>query len=90
MAVIIVGLLVVSFTMFFYSMNRYKTFKLLNRDEREKYKFIARKMKAERTEEEQEFYFQTQDSYYSLQISKYSFLLAIILIVVYRFYIVFL
>ena len=76
--------------MFINSMNRYKTFRLLSRDEREKYKYIAQKMKAERTEEEQEFYFQTQDSFYSLLIAKYSFLLAIILIVAYRVYIVFL
>ena len=88
MPVIIAVLLLISLAMLFSSMNRYKTFRLLSRDERNKYQIIAKKMKSERTEEEQEYYLQTQESFFSLLIAKYSLLLAIVLIVIYRFYII--
>lgn len=88
MPLVIVLLFVISLGMFFSSMNRYKTFSLLSRDERNKYQIISKKMKSERTEEEQEYYLQTQESFYSLLIAKYSFFLAIALIVIYKFYII--
>lgn len=87
MPVVIVVLLLISLAMFFSSMNRYKRFSMLSRDERNKYQIIAKKIKTERTEEEQDYYLQTQESFYSLLIAKYSFLFAIALIVIYRLYI---
>lgn len=83
---IIVGLFVLSLSMFVYSMNRYQTFRLLRNDEKEKYILISKKEKIDRTEEEQDFYLQTQESFYSLLIAKYSFWLVILLIIIYESY----
>ena len=71
-----------SFSMFFYSMIRYKKFGILSQEERKKYRKIAKQLQSERTNEEQEFYFQTQESFYSLIISKYSFFAAIFLTII--------
>ena len=68
--------------MFFYSMIRYKKFGILSQEERKKYRKIAKQLQSERTNEEQEFYFQTQESFYSLIISKYSFFAAIFLTII--------
>lgn len=68
--------------MFFYSMIRYKKFGILSQEERKKYREIAKQLQSERTNEEQEFYFQTQESFYSLIISKYSFFAAIFLTII--------
>lgn len=86
MAIFIVLLFVVSFSMFFYSMIRYKKFGMLTQEERKRYREIATKLQTERTNDEQEFYFQTQDSFYSLMISKYSFFAAILLIIIQAIY----
>ena len=86
MVQIIIVLFGLSFFMFFYSMNRYRTFRLLNRDEREKYKIISKIPKTERSEEEQDFYLQTQESYFSLLTSKYSFVLAVFLTIIYKLF----
>ena len=88
MGQIIIVLFGLSFFMFFYSMNRKRTFRLLNRDEREKYKIISKKPKTERSEEEQDFYLQTQESFYSLLTAKYSFVLAVLLVIIYKLYII--
>ncbi len=72
--------------MFFYSMIRYKKFGMLTQEERKRYREIAKRLQLERTDEEQEFYFQTQDSFFSLMISKYSFFAAILLIIIQMLY----
>lgn len=89
MVLIIVGLLVLSFSMFIYSMNRYKTFKLLDKEEKEKYIQISKIAKENRSEDDQDFYYQTQESFYSLLVSKYSFLLAGFLTLIYAAYLFF-
>ena len=86
MVQIIIVLFGLSFFMFFYSMIRKRTFRLLNRDEREKYKIISKKSKTERSEEEQDFYLQTQESYFSLLTSKYSFIIAVFLLIMYKIF----
>ena len=86
MGQIIIVLFGLSFFMFFYSMNRYRTFRLLNRDERKKYKMISKIPKTERSEEEQDFYLQTQESYFSLLTSKYSFIIAFFLLIMYKIF----
>ena len=88
MGQIIVVLFGLSFFTFFYSMIRKRSFRLLNRDEREKYKTISKKTKTDRSEEEQDFYLQTQESYFSLLTSKYSFALAVFLIIIYKLYLI--
>lgn len=62
-------------------------FKLLSRNELEKYKLISKKQKIERSEEEEEFHFKKQNSYFSLLVAKYSFVLAVALTIIYTLYI---
>ncbi len=72
--------LVLGIGMFLNSLIRKKTFRLLNNEEKEKYQFIAHKPIYARTQEEQNFYLQTQESYWSLKIASVSFNLSLILI----------
>ncbi len=82
METLIVVLFLSSFGCIINSMNRYRTFRLLNLDEREKYRMISKIPKTQRSEEEQHFYLQTQESFFCLMAAKYGFLLTLFLIIV--------
>ena len=82
--IVIVMLFVLSFFMLLNSMNRYKKFSILSHNEKERYKIISEKPKQERGVEEEDFYLQTQESFFSLLTAKYSFIFAILLLIFYR------
>ena len=84
-ALVIVMLFLLSFLLLLNSMNRYKKFSILSRNEKERYKIISQKPKQERGDEEENFYLQTQESFFSLLTAKYSFIFAILLLIFQRF-----
>ena len=77
-SIVIVILFVLSFFMLLNSMNRYRKFSILSDNEKEKYKMISQKSKQERSEDEEDFYLQTQESFFSLLTAKYSLIFAYI------------
>ncbi|EIF50498.1 hypothetical protein [Sulfurovum sp. AR] len=85
-AIVIFILFVLSFFMLLNSMNRYKKFSILSRNEKERYKIISQKPKQERSEEEENFYLQTQESFFSLFAAKYSFIFAVLLLILYKLF----
>ena len=84
--IVIVMLFVLSFFMLLNSMNRYRKFSILSRNEKERYKMISQKPKQERSEEDEDFYLQTQESFFSLLAAKYSFIFAVLLLILYRIF----
>ena len=84
--IVIVMLFVLSFLMLLNSMNRYKKFSILSRNEKERYKIISQKPKQERSEEEEDFYLQTQESFFSLLTAKYSLIFAVLLLILYMIF----
>lgn len=62
------------------SLIRKKEFGLISDDEKERYRAISKKPKEERIDEEQDFYLQNQEAYFSLQVASISFKLALVLI----------
>ena len=85
-AIVIVILCVLSFLLLLNSMNRYRKFSILSRNEKERYKIISQKPKQERSEEDEDFYLQTQESFFSLLTAKYSFIFAVLLLILYRIF----
>lgn len=85
-AIVIFMLFVLSFFMLLNSMNRYRKFSILSRNEKERYKMISQKPKQERSEEDEDFYLQTQESFFSLLAAKYSFIFAVLLLILYRIF----
>lgn len=83
METLIVVLFLSSFALFIYSiLSRYRTFRPLSREEIEKFRIISKKMKADRSEEEQKFHSQTIESFMCLMAAKYGFLLTLFLIII--------
>lgn len=72
--------LLLSICMLFNSLIRKNKFDFISDDAIERYRAISNKPKEERNEEEQDFYLQNQESYFSLQVASISFKLALVLI----------
>ena len=69
-----------SIGVFLSSLVWYKKFGVMRDDEKERYRAIANKSKEERTKEEQNFYFENQETYYNLKVASICFKLALVLL----------
>lgn len=75
-------LIVISIFMTANSLIRYKKFGIMTSEEQDKYRLISKKQKEDRTEEEQKFYFENQETYFNLKVGKISFQVGSILIII--------
>lgn len=83
METLIVVLFLSSIGLYIYSiLSRYRTFRPLSRKEIAKFRIISKKMKADRSEEEQDFYLQTHESFMCLMAAKYFFIIVFFLLII--------